>query len=55
MRIDGLQDFEQHAKKFLTQAIQKWYPENFADDQSENSGLFIWNRCSFQKRNSLFS
>ena len=41
MKIDGLQDFEEHAKKMLMQAIEKWYPENFIEDDSETAGLFI--------------
>ena len=60
MRIDGLQEFGEQAKKFLTHAIHQWYPENFNDNDSKDSGeskdLFyeeiIW--CLEQRQMTTF-
>lgn len=38
VKIDGLNEFEEQAKKFLTHAIHNWYPENFQDNSSLTTG-----------------
>ncbi|CAF1350468.1 unnamed protein product [Rotaria sordida] len=36
VKIDGLQEFEERTKSFLSETIRKWYPENFNEDNSIN-------------------
>ncbi|CAF3689165.1 unnamed protein product [Adineta steineri] len=36
VKIDGFQEFEERTKSFLSEAVRKWYPENFNADNSVN-------------------
>lgn len=36
--ISGLETFQNHAKKFLFEAIEKWYEEEFQDQNKTNTG-----------------
>ncbi|CAF2483758.1 unnamed protein product [Rotaria sp. Silwood2] len=52
VKIDGLHEFEEQAKKFLIQAIQKWYPANFSntnslDTEQRQMTTFLLNKTQF--------
>ena len=39
VKIDGLQEFEERTRSFLSAAIRQWYPENFSQHDLTNLGL----------------
>ncbi|CAF1128328.1 unnamed protein product [Adineta ricciae] len=52
VKIDGFEEFEEGAKTFLREAIQKWYPENFNQDNSINieekeMNIFLLNKTQY--------
>ncbi|CAF4588702.1 unnamed protein product [Rotaria sp. Silwood1] len=52
VKIDGLNEFEEHAKNFLIQAIQKWYPTNFhntnsLDAEQKQMTTFLLNKTQY--------
>ncbi|CAF0801098.1 unnamed protein product [Adineta steineri] len=52
VNIDGLQDFGAKVKSFLSEAINKWYPENFDSESSSNAEqkqmtTFLLNKTQF--------
>ncbi|CAF0736436.1 unnamed protein product [Rotaria sordida] len=52
VKIDGLHEFEEQARKFLIQAIQKWYPANFTntsslDTEQKQMNTFLLNKTQY--------